>query len=196
MIASRSVFDDFAVDYDRWFDDNTTIYRGQLHMLRAVVPAGGCGLEIGSGSGRFSAPLSIRCGIDPSLPLLRMARERGTEVVAGEGEHLPYRPRSFDYILMMTVICFLAEPAAVFREAFRVLVPGGTLVAGFIEAGGKIEERYRHEMTKGWFLQHARFRTPEEVRGFFSGAGFTGISMNNRLHGFCVMSGLREPCRL
>lgn len=196
MIPSRRIFIENATGYDRWFDDNATVYRAQLRMLRAAVPAGGCGLEIGAGSGRFSAPLGIRCGIDPSLPLLRMARERGTEVVAGEGEHLPYRPGSFDYILMMTVVCFLPDPAAVFREAHRVLVPGGTLVTGFIESGGEIEERYRHEMTKGRFLRHARFRTPEEVSGFFSGAGFTGISVNKRLRGFCVMSGLREPCVL
>ena len=104
---------------------------------------------MGVGSGRFAVPFGIRYGIDPSRELVRMAKNRGIEVVLGEGEHLPYRAGSFDYVLMMTVICFLDDVIAVFHEVNRVLRPGGMLVVGFIEEGGEIQRMYQHVSIKG-----------------------------------------------
>jgi ubiquinone/menaquinone biosynthesis C-methylase UbiE len=118
-----------------------------------------------------------------------MAKRRGVEVTLGEAEHLPYRAGSFDFVLMMTVICFLDDIQRAFHEVHRVLGPGGTLVAWFIEAGGEIFQKYRHEPIKGRFLQFATFRTIDEVYGFFKDAGFADISVLQREHGFCVMSG-------
>lgn len=192
MIPSRRVFDEFAGDYDRWFDENGMVYAAQVRMLRNAVPRTGCGLEVGVGSGRFAVPLGIRCGIDPSRELTQMAKGRGIEVVRGEGEHLPYRADSFDYVLMMTVICFLDDVEAVFREVHRVLRPRGILVVGFIEREGDIYRRYQHEPTKGRFLRFAEYRTVEDVTRFFWDAGFAQISVIERTGGFCVMNG-RKP---
>lgn len=191
MIPSRRVFEDHAGDYDRWFDEHGDVYAAQVRMLRAAIPDHGCGLEVGVGSGRFAEPFGIRCGIDPSRELTRMAKERGIEVVRGEGEHLPYRAESFDYVLMMTVICFLDDAVAVFHEVNRVLRPGGILVVGFIKAGGEISRRYQHESTKGRFLRYAKFRTVEEVTVFFQDTGFARVSIIERTRGFCVMIGQR-----
>ncbi len=189
MIPSRGVFDEFAGDYDRWFDDHGAVYEAQVHMLRDAVPHTGRGLEVGTGSGRFTVPLGIEYGIDPSRNLLKIAKSRGTEVVLGEGEHLPYRAGSFDYVLMMTVICFLDDAGAVFREINRVLRPRGILVAGFIEKDGETYQRYRHEPIKGRFLRFAVYRTVEEVTRFFREAGFPQVSVIERTRGFCVMNG-------
>jgi SAM-dependent methyltransferase len=189
MIPSRRVFDELAADYDRWFDEHAAVYDAQIRMLRDAVPRTGVGLEVGVGSGRFSAPLGIVHGIDPSLEIVRMAKSRGTEVVRGEGEHLPYRGEVFDYVLMMTVICFVDDAGALFREAGRVLVPGGTLVIGFIERDGEIAEHYRHEETKGRFLRHARFPATDEVRNALERAGFCTVTIRRKSRGFCVMSG-------
>ena len=191
MIPSRRVFEDHAGDYDRWFDEHGDVYEAQIRMLRDAVPRFGCGLEVGVGSGRFAVPFGIRCGIDPSCELLRIAKHRGIEVVRGEGEHLPYRAASFDYVLMMTVICFLDEVIAVFHEANRVLKPSGILVVGFIEEDGEIQRIYQHESTKGRFLRFAKFRTVGNVNRFFKDAGFKQVSVIERTHGFCVMNGQR-----
>lgn len=192
MNPSHRVFDQHAGDYDRWFDEHPDIYRAQARMLRTAIPDRANGLEVGVGSGRFAVPLGIRCGIDPSRELVRMAKGRGIEVVLGEGEHLPYRTGSFDHVLMMTVICFLPDPRAVFREACRVLASKGDLVVGFIERDGEIALRYRYEKTKGRFLQFARFRTVDEVVRFFEDAKFSEVSVIRRARGFCVMNGQKQ----
>lgn len=189
---SGQIFDNHARDYDQWFDEHNDVYQAQLRMLRAALPDSGSGLEVGVGSGRFAVPFGIRWGIDPSPALLRIAKGRGVEVVLGEGEHLPYREHSFDVVLMMTVICFLEDPFGVFRDVFQVLVPGGTLVAGFIEKDGEIAMQYRHEKIKGRFLQFARFRIVDEVSRYFNEAGFFSISLIRRSRGFCVMKGQKQ----
>ncbi len=189
MIPSRRAFDEYANEYDRWFDEHDDVYQAQLRMFRTSLPVHGHGLEVGVGSGRFAAPFGIRCGIDPSRKLARIAKSRGIEAVVGEGEHLPYCPGSFDYVLMMTVICFLDDVIAVFHELNRVLRPGGTLVVGFIEEGGNIQRKYQNESEKGKFLRFAKFRTPEDVDRFFEETGFTRVSIIERTSGFCVMQG-------
>jgi SAM-dependent methyltransferase len=191
MNPSCRVFDQYATDYDRWFDDHSEVYT-QLQMLIAAVPDRGCTLEIGVGSGRFAVPLGIQWGIDPLRPLIRIAKSRGVEVILGEGEHLPYRERSFDSVLMMTVICFLDEPLVVFREVLRVLVTGGKIIVGFIEKNGEIARQYRHEETKRRFLQYAHFQSVDEVGRYFDEAGFSEVSVIRRVRGFCVMNGKKK----
>jgi ubiquinone/menaquinone biosynthesis C-methylase UbiE len=189
MSPSRRIFDEFASDYDRWFDEHGAVYDTQVRILRDAVPRTGRGLEVGVGSGRFAVPLGIGYGIDPSHNLLKIAKGRGIDVVLGEGDHLPYRADSFDYVLMMTVICFLDDAETVFREVSRVLRPRGILIVGFIEKNGEIYRKYQHEPIKGRFLQIAVYRTVEEVTWFFRYAGFVQVSVSERTHGFCVMNG-------
>jgi len=50
-----------------------------------MIPEFGRGLEAGIGSGRFAAPPGIGDGIDPSRPLIAMAKDRGIEVIQGAG---------------------------------------------------------------------------------------------------------------
>ena len=88
-------------------------------MLRRAVPGFQRGLEVGVGSGRFAVPLGISRGIDPSQNLALMAKLRDIEVARGEAEHLPYRAGSFDFVLMMTVICFLDDIPRAFQETYR-----------------------------------------------------------------------------
>jgi SAM-dependent methyltransferase len=192
MIPSRHVFDEYADDYDHWFDEHDDVYQAQLRMLRKALPDHGCGLEVGVGSGRFAVPLGIGYGIDPSRELLKMAKSRGIEVMLGEGEHLPCRTGSMDHVLMMTVICFVDDTGALFREAGRVLVPGGILIIGFIERGGEIEMMYRNEKTKGRFLRYARIWTADEVNRLLEDAEFTSVEVAQRSRGFCVIKGISK----
>jgi len=192
MIPSRQVFEDHAGDYDRWFDEHSDVYAAQVRMLRTAMPDQGCGLEVGVGSGRFAVPFGIRFGIDPSRKLVQIAKHHEIEVVVGEGEHLPYHAGFFDYVLMITVVCFLDNPLTVFREVNRVLRPGGILVLGFIEAGGEIHQEYIHESTKGRFLRFGKFQSVGDVERFFRESGFAQVSVIRRTRGFCIMNGQKS----
>ena len=137
MIPSRLVFEEHAGVYDSWFDEHNSVYQAQLRMLRRAVAAFQRGLEVGVGSGRFAVPLGIHRGIDPSQNLALMAKHRDIDVALGEAEHLPYRAGSFDFVLMMTVICFLENIPRAFQETYRVLGPGGHSLPGSSKREGK-----------------------------------------------------------
>jgi SAM-dependent methyltransferase len=160
-----------------------------------AIPAGGYGLEVGVGSGRFAAPLGIRCGIDPSHRLAEMAKDRGVDVAIGVGEHLPYHSGSFDYAVMMTVICYLDDVAKVVGEVYRVLVPSGIIVVGFLERDGEIFRHYCEEPVKGRFLRHAQFRSIDEVIHDLHNTGFSAVEVIARQHGFCVLTGIKTVSR-
>ena len=75
---SRDVFEEYAEDYDRWFDEHHDEYLAELSRIMKVLPAPDSrSVEVGVGSGRFAAPLGIGLGIEPSRALGRMARQRG-----------------------------------------------------------------------------------------------------------------------
>jgi len=186
MNPAPSVFNLYAEDYDRWFDTHKETFDNQLALLRPRIPRNGIGLEIGIGSGRFSAPLGIQYGLDPSVALLSMAYRQGINCVVGIGESLPYRSGTFDQVLMMTVICFFTHLNRSFSEANRVLAPGGTLVIGFFDKGGKLAQQEQERDPPGRFFQNAMFRTVGEVKDALVTSGFYGCMFLESQLGFTV----------
>lgn len=182
------MFEDYAEDYDRWFDDHHDAYLAELARIRrALPPQDSLSLEVGVGSGRFAAPLGVGLGIDPSLALCRIARKRGIEIVRGTAEALPFRDESCSSVLMVTVICFLDNPLLALREIQRILVPEGTLIIGFLEREGQIARKYLQEEGKHRFLSLARFSSTDEIIESLCTAGF-GILHVDSHAGFCMIT--------
>jgi SAM-dependent methyltransferase len=171
----HEIFDAHAERYDRWYDDHGATYQAELKIIQEIAGARGAELEIGVGTGRFAAPLGIRLGLDPSLPMLRIARARGIEVVRGLAENLPFKDGSLKGVLVMTSLCYFDDPHRAAREMFRILSPAGRVAIGFLAKGGEIADHYLHTREKGTFLAHATFYTPGEVTGMLREAGFAGI---------------------
>ena len=185
----EDVFERYAEDYDRWFEEHPAEYHSELARVRALFPqvTPPFSLDVGVGSGRFAAPLGIELGVDPSLALCRIARQRGVEVVRAAGGAIPFRDASIPLVLMVTVICFLENPSQVLAEIRRILAPGGVLVLAFIERGGPIHQKYLYEGGKGRFLSRARFYARDEVLSLLENNGFWVSAVDPRA-GFCVIA--------
>ena len=61
-----SPFEKYAEQYEEWFVENRWVYEAELRAVKAMLPVGGHGVEIGVGSGRFAEPLGIKIGVEPS----------------------------------------------------------------------------------------------------------------------------------
>jgi len=76
---------------------------------------------VGSGSSQRPSASKPALNHQPSWQNVRECR--GTTVIKGVAEALPFRDNEFDTVLMVTTVCFLDELYARFQEAFRVLNP-------------------------------------------------------------------------
>lgn len=94
--------------------------------------AGGRALDLGCGTGglltEFPAGWTA-FGLDRFPEALRFCRARGLpRLVLGDGARLPFRDETFDAAVALDVFEHILDDRAAFREAFRVLRPGGVLV--------------------------------------------------------------------
>ena len=180
-MARTKPFDLYSEEYDAWFDRHAREYDLELSIISNLMPSMGKGLEIGVGTGRFAAPLGIGHGVDPSALVIKKARALGIEVVQGIAEQLPYRDASFDFVLMVTTICFVDDLRQSFSEARRVLLNGGKLLLGFVDRDSALGQEYMARSSKSRFYASAHFFSTQEVLAELDETGFEELQIRQTL---------------
>lgn len=172
---SAAFFSRTAGEWDALRDD---LYGGTFHLegLLAALDPSWVVADLGCGTGRTTAALApfVRevVAVDASAEMLTAARERlqavsNVDLREGTLEALPVADGSVDLALLVLVLHHLGDPAAVLREARRVLAPGGRVLV--IDMQPHDREEYRGQMGHVWL----GFSEPQLGR-LLVGAGFSG----------------------
>lgn len=128
-----------AIDYQQLAEEyarHRRVHPGVLERIQLLASQSGAHdlLEVGCGSGNYLEALAATglrvAGIDPSSAMLDQltARLPDAETGIGRAEAIPYPDASFDLVYSVDVIHHVWDRDAYFREARRVLRPGGWVV--------------------------------------------------------------------
>ncbi len=126
-MARVARYDGFADWYDQFATSEAGLRAGRIAM-ELLGPGTGRLLDVGCGTGAHTVGFVelgwTATGIDVSEDQLRLARERGVDVVLGDAERLPFDAGSFDAAVSMWTHTDVMDFAAVAREVARVLRAG------------------------------------------------------------------------
>lgn len=162
-------------------DKNRFVYESELHAVKELIPRSENGVEIGVGSGRFAAPLNIKIGVDPSKEMGKIAKKRGINIITGVAESLPLNDSQFDFVLMVTTICFLDDIEKAFNEDYRILKSNGYLIIGFIDVKSPLGKFYEKNKTKSKFYKYSKFYSVNEVISHMKNAHFKDFHFRQTL---------------
>ena len=181
-MAKIDAFEKNSDAYDDWFDKNSAAYAAELKAVRMLLPSGEAhGMEVGVGSGKFAVPLGIKIGVEPSPQMATKAKQQGVEVHAGVAEALPFAAGQFDFVLLVTTICFVDDAVQSFKEALRVLKPRGAIVVAYVDKSSDLGQKYLVNREKSKFYQQATFYSTEEVLDCLQRAGFGATEIKQTL---------------
>ncbi len=159
-------------------------------LALASIKPGETVLDLGSGAG-FDCLLAARqlngtgavIGVDMAPPMIAKARRNAAkagfanvEFRLGEIEHLPVADASVDLIISNCVINLSPEKAQVYREAFRVLKPGGRLAIADVVATKPVPPALRQKLAAiGACVAGAALITA--IKTMLREAGFTRVDV-------------------
>jgi ubiquinone/menaquinone biosynthesis C-methylase UbiE len=163
----------------------------------AALDPGEVVLDLGSGGGidvLLSAmrvgPTGRAYGLDMTDEMLELARRNqrqagieNVEFLKGTIEDVPLPDGSIDVIISNCVINLSGDKPSVFREAARVLRPGGRFAVSDVIADPDMDEATKRDMAE-WTGCIAGALTEEEFRRELKAAGFEDVEVQatHRVH--------------
>ena len=153
-----------------------------IDAFAAVLPGRRplAGLDVGSGTGRFTPALARTfgpvTGVEPSDRMREIAQAQSVHpsvrYLAGSAEHMPVRSGSADYALMFLSWHHVQDKPRAVRELARVLRPAGRLL---------LRGNFSDHHPRPWWLEHfprgleadaALFQPLHEVIAMFTADGW------------------------
>lgn len=147
-------------------------------------------LDLGSGGGidcflaaKQVGPVGTVIGVDMTPAMLEKARSNKLKLGAdnvefrlGEIEHLPVPDGSVDVVISNCVINLSPDKPQVFREAYRVLKPGGKLSVSDIVTDGPLPESIKNSLSAWAGCVAGALEVSEYIKTIES-AGFTDVEL-------------------
>jgi len=143
--------------------------RALLERLLAPFSSASSALEVGCGTGHFTAWLARRLprvvGLDRSPAMVAEARRRhpGLPLIQGDAHDLPVRAGAIDLTVLITALEFVDRPELALAEAVRVANQGVLLIAlhrwsrgGFARRWGADARRARLGRARDFSLPRLR----------------------------------------
>jgi len=139
-INERMLWDNIARSYDQkvmlTYED---AYRQTVEAILEEVNSTSRVLDVGCGTGIIAMEIVPEVnqviGIDLSPKMIAQARKKALKMALenvtfdeGDGYATDFDSGSFDVVILANLLHVVAEPAAVVREAHRLLAPGGFLL--------------------------------------------------------------------
>lgn len=158
-------------------------FRSQLRRIERCLTPGDRILEVGSAYGYFldvAAGAYDVHGIEISEHAAAVSRSRGHNVFCGEVGDAPFRPDSFQAVVLLDCVEHLPDPLGTLRSLRRLLCPGGIL---FLTTGNH-DAILARWMGKRWRLmtppQHLYFFSADTMRRLVRAAGFRVCDMRTQ----------------
>lgn len=167
----------FSRTAGQWDSLRDELYGSTFHLEGALASLDPSWVvaDLGCGTGRTAAALApfVRqvVAVDASAEMLGAAGERlaavpNVDLREGTLEAVPIADGSVDLALLVLVLHHVGDPAAVLREARRILGPGGRLLV--LDMQPHDREEYRGQMGHVWLGF-----SESEIGRLLAGAGFT-----------------------
>ena len=157
----------------------------------AELKAGETVLDLGCGGG-FDAFLAAQrvgpkgrvIGLDMTPEMVEKAKANArvgnyanVEFRVAEIENLPSTAGSVDVVISNCVINHSPDKLAVFKEAYRVLKPGGRLFVSDLVTAGRLSDDVRRKADKLWTEWLSVACDRREYLGAIESAGFTAVTV-------------------
>jgi SAM-dependent methyltransferase len=173
----------------------------------ASLKAGEVVVDLGSGAG-FDALLSAEklgpegrfIGVDMTPEMLERARTnavnaghaRTVEFREGLIENLPVASDTVDVVMSNCVVNLSPDKPQVFREAYRVLKPGGRLAVSDIILSQPLPPDVA-ELAASWIACVGGASTEDEYFGHIRSAGFENLEYTRKPAGLVMTADLQDP---
>jgi ubiquinone/menaquinone biosynthesis C-methylase UbiE len=206
-------YDAVAGEYDRvWHPTFEPVARDLVELVGlADPPENGAVLDVGAGTGVVAAAAARRVhegivvGVDPSVPMLQLARTRfSLATVAASAPGLPFPNGAFQVVVANLVLSHFERYDVSLVDMVRVLRPGGRLG---VTAWGTLDDEpvddgHQREFTAIWKSIAKRytdtdaasevieaaipwegwFGDPARLRGALEGSGLRNVALHARTY--------------